>query len=398
MNQQSNVQGWLMDVPGYRENYRNERRHLLDIEESDETSQKRRPCSLLSISSEDSINLDDLINANFTTDMEDETDLSALSALDLDDSHEDFWKMDNFLNHLTHPFPPKDKGIFPHDDSNRSTYEEDLFSSKNTSLDDLSDSFYHEKVTEHDFMASLKLSSSYGEFDNPRLLQVPVSPKTSPIIHRERMHRSGSISSENSMNSASTITPHYRALYPSTSTSTSSIGSHSTAASSFLPRSTTSNKNTTERITQPRFRPAAPPASLSETTSTRQQVGLTRRATHIPAPAATSTSPSPHKKTLIASPNRTKSTTLAHKKSNPTLGRSASRIGGGGGSRASHIPTPPRSTTSLGISSIFTSQQERPKTSLGSTLKSPSNLRRAPSTLPTLTKSTGLRLPTRKLV
>lgn len=27
--------------------------------------------------------------------MEDETDLSALSALDLDDSNEDFWKMDN---------------------------------------------------------------------------------------------------------------------------------------------------------------------------------------------------------------------------------------------------------------------------------------------------------------
>lgn len=225
------------------------------------------------------------------------------------------------------------------------------------------------------------------------MLQVPVSPKTSPI-HRQRMHRSGSISSENSMNSASTITPHYRAIYPSNSTSTSSIGSHSTAASSFLPRSTTSNKNTTERISQPRFRPAAPPTSLSETTSTRPQVGLARRATHIPAPATTNSTL--QKKSFIASPNRTKSTTLTHKKSNPTMGRSASRIGAG--TRASHIPTPPRSTTSLGISSIFTSQQERPKTSLGSSLKSPSNLRRAPSTLPTLTKSTGLRLPTRKLV
>lgn len=41
MNQQemssNNVQGWLMDVPGYRENYRNEHRHLIDIHESDET-------------------------------------------------------------------------------------------------------------------------------------------------------------------------------------------------------------------------------------------------------------------------------------------------------------------------------------------------------------------------
>lgn len=55
---------------------------------------------MLSISSEDSINLEELISANFTTDMEDETDLSALSALDLDDSNEEFWKMDN-VNTLT---------------------------------------------------------------------------------------------------------------------------------------------------------------------------------------------------------------------------------------------------------------------------------------------------------
>lgn len=30
--------------------------------------------------------------------MDDETDLSALSALDLDDSNEDFWKMDNVIS------------------------------------------------------------------------------------------------------------------------------------------------------------------------------------------------------------------------------------------------------------------------------------------------------------
>jgi hypothetical protein len=58
------------------------------------TTRKERPTSLASISSQDSINLEELINANFTTDMDDETDLTALAALDLDDSNEDFWKID----------------------------------------------------------------------------------------------------------------------------------------------------------------------------------------------------------------------------------------------------------------------------------------------------------------
>ncbi|KAF7728117.1 hypothetical protein EC973_006632 [Apophysomyces ossiformis] len=52
------------------------------------------PESLSSVSSEDSIDLDDLINANFTTSMEDETDLPELSTLDLDDSKESFWNLD----------------------------------------------------------------------------------------------------------------------------------------------------------------------------------------------------------------------------------------------------------------------------------------------------------------
>lgn len=58
-------------------------------------SRRERPSSLASIGSEDSVNLDELINANFTTDMDDETDLSALASLELDDSNEDFWKVDN---------------------------------------------------------------------------------------------------------------------------------------------------------------------------------------------------------------------------------------------------------------------------------------------------------------
>lgn len=47
-----------------------------------------------SITSEDSVNLEELINANFTADMDDETDLPDLADLDLDDSTDDFWKLD----------------------------------------------------------------------------------------------------------------------------------------------------------------------------------------------------------------------------------------------------------------------------------------------------------------
>jgi hypothetical protein len=249
------------------------------------------------------------------------------------------------------------------------------------------------------------------------------------------MNRSGSISSENSLNSLSTITQHHyrHQIYPSASTSTSSIGSHSTTttANSYLPRSssktvtTTENKSTTTtRLTQPRYRP---PTSLSETTTTTtnniqdvrvlpsrsiSQIGLARRATHIPAPSP----PSAKKSIIPVSPSRTKSTTtLVHKKSNSSLTRSTSRIGQPNTTRASHIPTPPvRSTTSLGISSIFSStspqqqqqqqqqrqqqQQvkiERPKTSMGSLTKSPPSsggLRRAPSTMiPSASKSTSLK-------
>jgi hypothetical protein len=58
-------------------------------------NRKSRPLSIVSASSEDSVDLDELINVNFTTSMEEETDLNNLSSLELDDSKEDFWKVDN---------------------------------------------------------------------------------------------------------------------------------------------------------------------------------------------------------------------------------------------------------------------------------------------------------------
>jgi hypothetical protein len=47
-----------------------------------------------SIVSEDSVNLEELINNNFTTDMEQETDLPDLANLNLDDSKDDFWTLE----------------------------------------------------------------------------------------------------------------------------------------------------------------------------------------------------------------------------------------------------------------------------------------------------------------
>jgi hypothetical protein len=269
----------------------------------------------------------------------------------------------------------------------------------------------------------------------PKLLQVPtslpVSPKslTSSSIYQhhqqQRINRSGSLSSENSLNSSTTITQHH--IYPTASTSTSSsIGSHSTATTtaknSILPRSSSTKtaESSQTRISQPRHRP---PTSLSESTANTpsllpsrsiSHIGLARRATYIPAP-----SPPSNKKSIIpaaatdVTPSHTKSTnTLAHKKSISSLTRSASRISQPANSRASHIPTPPaRSITSLGISSIFWAsstspkqqqqrqqmKDERPKTSMNDktiTSAPATGLRRAPSTMaPSSSRSTSLKMP-----
>ncbi|KAI9283273.1 hypothetical protein BY458DRAFT_496033 [Sporodiniella umbellata] len=74
----TDIHGWLMNLDSHRS-----------------ITNKARSLSIASISSEDSIDLDELININFTTSMEEETDLSDLALLDLDDSKEDFFKVDN---------------------------------------------------------------------------------------------------------------------------------------------------------------------------------------------------------------------------------------------------------------------------------------------------------------
>ncbi|KAI7905158.1 uncharacterized protein BX663DRAFT_312628 [Cokeromyces recurvatus] len=90
------VHKWLINIPNYHENYQTNSSN--EIEESSLT-RKERPLSLLSLNSEDSISLDDFINANYTPSMDDEIDLLSLSSLHLDDNSEEFWKVDN-VNHL----------------------------------------------------------------------------------------------------------------------------------------------------------------------------------------------------------------------------------------------------------------------------------------------------------
>lgn len=255
-----------------------------------------------------------------------------------------------------------------------------------------------------------------------------------PHNPQQRLDRSGSFSSDNSANSQSTVTTSSRPsnhnhIYPSTSTSTSSLSSHSTTNSSLFHRSAyhSSSNTTSSSFALPEnklksnksylHRRPSLASSISETSSSitssdsrlpssRTQIGLARRASHIPAP---SSHPATTKLAYPNAPQHTKSTaTLKHKASTGSLTRSASRIGQPASSRGSHIPTPPaRSTTSLGISSIFSStsppkqqnqqqQIHRPKTSMGSLKSSPSKLRsglRTPTITPASSKSSGLKMP-----
>ncbi|KAI7903250.1 uncharacterized protein BX663DRAFT_45748 [Cokeromyces recurvatus] len=95
-----NVEGWLLNVHTYNEP-EDTMTTAISIVDADnngiptENIRKNRHGRPSSITSEDSISLDELIKANFTGDMDDETDLPDLANLDLDDSTEEFWKLDN---------------------------------------------------------------------------------------------------------------------------------------------------------------------------------------------------------------------------------------------------------------------------------------------------------------
>ncbi|KAI9272779.1 hypothetical protein BDA99DRAFT_499196 [Phascolomyces articulosus] len=113
---QTNVHGWLMNVPGYREE-REQKEYStttttttstivdqdnngIPIVKSSKGLANGRPESISSVSSGDSVNLGDLIKNNFTVQVDDETDLPNLADLDLDDSADDFWKMSDSLTNF----------------------------------------------------------------------------------------------------------------------------------------------------------------------------------------------------------------------------------------------------------------------------------------------------------
>ncbi|OBZ82111.1 hypothetical protein A0J61_09838, partial [Choanephora cucurbitarum] len=261
-----------------------------------------------SITSEDSVNLDDLINANFTTDMDDETDLPDLADLDLDDSTDDFWKLDG---------------------------------------------------------VSFVLNKERGEGDNDNydLNWSPTDTRTSPVKTSlpatpssdiaSRYARSDSISSENSLNSQSTITQYAKygltpVNHPSESSSTSS------RSLSRLSNYSTASSNTTSGIPHPRTNPSSnnlngiPTPSRSYTLrenksshllspptkkGTQPRSQLAKRASHIPAPVTSYSPPSPQR-TISSSSTGSK---LFHPRiaSPSSQSQPQKRIP----QRASHIPT-----------------------------------------------------------
>ncbi|KAI7896697.1 uncharacterized protein EV154DRAFT_491884 [Mucor mucedo] len=289
-NQPDNVQGWLMNLHPYRDPS-DKNSIIVDADNNSipiETGRRKgRPGS---IASEDSVNLDELINANFTGDMDDETDLPDLAALDLDDSAEDFWKMDS-------------------------------------------------------------LSGGNLDYDldwNPAETMIP--PTAAAVAHTaaapvattvrrpllQDKKRSDSFSSENSLNSQSTITQYAKygltpmMIHPSESSSSSSRSlsrlSNYSATSSTTPTTTggipTPSRSYTTRNTK------SPPRSTKR---------ITKRASHIPAPASTShtTSPPTPQRTLSSSSSSSGTPMRIPTLSKPTNSTSK-RIPQ---QRASHIPT-----------------------------------------------------------
>ncbi|KAK4521374.1 uncharacterized protein ATC70_011989 [Mucor velutinosus] len=288
-NQPDNVQGWLMNV----ESYHRESPHVATIVDADNNSipiehvRNNRSGRPGSIASEDSVNLDELINANFTVDMDDETDLPDLADLDLDDSNDDFWKME----------------------------KSDTISNLATGFDDFSKSIAD----------NIDLDWSPTDTDaNHMETSLPVTP-SSDIASRYR--RSDSISSENSLTSQSTITQYAKygltpVTYPSESSSTSSRSlsrqsNYSTASSNTTsgiphPRTNSSSNNThnanggiptpsrsyTLRDSNVAKSNASYILSPSNKKGSTQRTAsqLAKRASHIPAPASyTSSSPSPQR-------------------------------------------------------------------------------------------------------
>ncbi|CEP11403.1 hypothetical protein [Parasitella parasitica] len=347
-NQPDNVQGWLMNVetPNNIATIVDAENNSIPIEHI-RNSKSGRPGS---ITSEDSVNLDELINANFTADMDDETDLPNLADLGLDDSNDDFWKME----------------------------KNDTVSSLNIGLDEFSGSI----VDEYD----LDWSPSDTTASTIKT-SLPVTP-SSDIASRYR--RSDSVSSENSLTSQSTITQYAKyglapMTYPSESSSASSRSpsrqsNYSTASSNTTsgiphPRTNSSSNNngnggipTPSRSYTLRESNASHILSPSNKKGSTQRTQLTKRASHIPAPASYTSPPSPQKTTSsgLRIPTTPTQKRITQRSSHiPTVRESLHRPGSPLQQRPSATPSRigMRSPTPGGPrNSIFASKEPRPTT------------------------------------
>ncbi|KAI8968298.1 hypothetical protein BDF20DRAFT_839420 [Mycotypha africana] len=402
----SAIQGWLKDIPD-----KQIQRHsllsgqLFDIQNLDKTSNSseaginsHRPSSILSISSEDSVNLNDLINANYGTDMDEELELPNFALLDLvDDSSEEFWKLDNIPNYLTSV--PRNQG------SNVSTYEnrnEFVIPpvAENATIYKTTESvtLMSKQKREHDFTKAINYSiaDTYETKLNELYYSVPYgSPLAVADSAQHRNDRSGSFSSENSLTSQSTSTTTVRSnnsWQPTASTSTSTIKASSPrfrgSVLTTRPSTSTTTGHTQKGRPQRKFSkiPSISEHSTvkSNTTTTSgptmprflypSQSTLPKRATHIPSSSSSVTTRVVDNKSssaLISLSSKSSSLQLATKKpnnSNNTLLTRFANINqkdnttiltpaGPSKKRESHIPTlPTRSTTSLDMSpssSIF---------------------------------------------
>ncbi|KAI8992601.1 hypothetical protein BDB01DRAFT_778995 [Pilobolus umbonatus] len=335
---QDNVEGWLLSVHNYRDNHispinNNSTEIQYNIVDADNNCiptenswhKKGRPGS---IASEDSVNLEELINANFTVDMDDETDLPDLADLDLDDSTDDFWKLESAESLST-----LDKG-------------------------------FNEFIT--------KTSSDQYDLDwTPTDNKIDDRGNTTPAndaAYMMRHKRSDSLSSENSLTSQSTITRYSKygmtpMIYPSESSSTSSrsisrTSNYSASSSaSGIPISrcnigipTPSRSSTVQKYKESR----TINSHLNSAKSQRTQ--LNKRASHIPAPASYKKSP--------PTPQATSSSSSVN---GPTHSRTRMP------QRASHIPTV-RESAHTSINNINTTNSSRPGSPLNAGRTQPSRI------------------------
>ncbi|CAO3600916.1 unnamed protein product [Absidia cylindrospora] len=397
----STVRGWLMGVPGYRESspdkHKNEQipqeqpqkqtiigTSINSISNGENMARRK---SISSIASEDSVNLDDLIKANYTLDMDDETNLPNLSGLDLDDSNEDFWKLDKSLpeyQSLLKQTPKEGYCDTSHSDAtkeslsyvdgmNNTEQQEYNIYIKNCHLD--SPELTWSPPDDHLETRSPSANSSYNNNINNNI-----------ITNSATRARSGSINSDNSLNSYSTVTASQYSrygmapmIYQSDSTSTSSrtasrlsnysasSQASSNTASTGLPRPRKISSSSTGMSSPSRsfnsreeshLLPRAhsklgtshlPTTNEGSSSTTNGRSRLAQRASHIPSPSSTNTVNNNNMTSLprLTSIPSSKSTGIPG-------GRSVSRFGereGTGGSRATTTTTIGGSTTSRKLAS-----------------------------------------------